>query len=150
MKAFAAMWRAGVKMLRRDRTLLVVSLGLPLISIFVFGWLFGSNGAQRLELGVVDQDHSALTSQLVGQLEQNGALIVSQGTQDAELQALRAGNRGAVLICRRGLGPRLPRGTPRRRSTTTGAIRWWRRRRAPPCRASSWGSTSRWLAARRP
>jgi ABC-2 type transport system permease protein len=110
MKAFVTTWRAGVKMLRRNRALLVVTLGLPLISILVFGWLFGSNGTQKLELGVVNQDHSVIASQLVTQLEQNNALVVSVGTQSDELQALHAGNRGSVLVLPPGFGAALQAG----------------------------------------
>jgi ABC-2 type transport system permease protein len=110
MKAFTAMLRSGFVMLRRDRTLLLVSLGLPLISIFVFGWLFGSNGARKLELGVVNQDSSPLTAQVVNQLKQNSALVVTEGTQVAELQALRSGNRGSVLVLPAGFGVALSQG----------------------------------------
>jgi ABC-2 type transport system permease protein len=110
MKAFIAMFGAGVRMLRRDRTLLIVSLGLPLISIFVFGWLFGSSSTQTLQLGVVDQDQSATTAQLVSQLKQTPSLAVTVGTQDAELQALRDGHRGSVLVLAPGFGTDLAAG----------------------------------------
>ncbi|MBF6591744.1 MAG: ABC transporter permease [Ktedonobacterales bacterium] len=110
MKAFTAMVRAGITMLRRDRTLLITSLGLPLISIFVFGWLFGSSGAQKLALGVVDEDHSTATAQLVTQLQRTGALNVSAGTREAELRALREGHRGSVLVLDAGFGAALAQG----------------------------------------
>ena len=42
MKAFRTLFVASVTMLRRNRVLLITSLGLALLSIFVFGWLFGS------------------------------------------------------------------------------------------------------------
>jgi len=98
MKAFGAMFWAGVTMLRRDRVLLITSLGLALISILVFGWLFTSNGATALNLGVVDQDHTAVTSQLITGLKKNSALKVYQGTQSEETQALSDGHRGAVIV----------------------------------------------------
>ncbi|HLY30713.1 MAG TPA: hypothetical protein VKQ36_06770, partial [Ktedonobacterales bacterium] len=60
MKAFLAMVGANVTMLRRNRVLLVTSLGLAVVSVLIFGWLFGSNGSSTLSLGVVDQDHSAI------------------------------------------------------------------------------------------
>lgn len=98
MKPFTAMLRAGVKILRRDRTLLITSLGIALISIFVFGWLFGGKGSEKLALGVVDQDGSPITAQLVAQLRQNDSLVVSTGTEAAELADIRNGNRNAVLV----------------------------------------------------
>ena len=98
MKAFGAMFWAGVTMLRRDRILLITSLGLALISILVFGWLFTSNGVSTLNLGVVDLDHTAVTSQLITGLKRNNALKVYVGTQNEETQALRDGHRGAVIV----------------------------------------------------
>ena len=64
MKAFRALFVASVTMLRRNRVLLITSLGLALLSIFVFGWLFGGGGTPKLELGVVDLDASTLSQQM--------------------------------------------------------------------------------------
>lgn len=110
MKAFWALLSAGVAMLRRDRVLLLTSLGLALISIFVFGWLFGDNGAAKLQLGVVNEDGSPVAAQVVSELQRSGSLHVFTGTQDAELRALRAGNRNAVLVLPPGFGAALAQG----------------------------------------
>jgi len=98
MKAFIALVRAGVVMLRRNRTLLITSLGLALISIFVFGWLFGGGGTPKLQLGVVNDDTSPLGAQVVTQLQHSDSLQVFTGTQTEEVQSLRDGNRNAVLV----------------------------------------------------
>src|SRR5579884_836475 len=96
--SFSALLFASITMLRRNRILLVTSLGLALISIFAFGWLFGSNGTPKLRLGVVDLDGSALATQLSSELRTSDSISLSTGTQDEELAALRAGNRDAVLV----------------------------------------------------
>src|SRR5215813_10851911 len=88
-------------MLVRNRGLLITSLGLALISIFVFGWLFGSGGTARLALGVVNDDASPAGRQVLAQLAASQSLVVTTGTQEAELQALRGGQRDAVIV----LGP---------------------------------------------
>ncbi|MGH2518034.1 MAG: ABC transporter permease, partial [Ktedonobacterales bacterium] len=98
MKAFFALLRAGVVMLRRDHVLLISSLGLALISIFVFGWLFGGSGTPKLQLGVVNDDASPLGARVLAQLQHSDSLKVYTGTQDEEVQALRDGNRNAVLV----------------------------------------------------
>lgn len=98
MKAFVALVRSGVVMLRRNRVLLISSLGLALISIFVFGWLFGGGGTPKLQLGVVNDDTSPLGAQVVTQLQHSDSLKVYTGTQDEEVLALRDGNRNAVLV----------------------------------------------------
>jgi ABC-2 type transport system permease protein len=110
MKAFVALLLAGITMLRRNRVLLISSLGLALISIFVFGWLFGGSGSAKLQMGVADQDGSPVAAQVVAALRSNNSLIVSTSTQDAELQALRDGARSAVLVLPPGFGADLAQG----------------------------------------
>ena len=110
MNAFRAMLVASVRMLMRNRVLLITSLGISLISILVFGALFGTSSTQRLTLGVVDADGSALSTQLVAQLKRNDSLIVDQGAQSAEVQALRDGQRDAVILLPAGFGAALAKG----------------------------------------
>jgi|SRR5579884_1235952 len=101
MKSYLTLVRASVRMLVRDRTLMLTSLGLALISILLFGWLFGSNGSARLALGVVNGDTSGAGAQVLASLEQNPSLDVSTGSEQEEVQALRDGHRDAVIV----LGP---------------------------------------------
>jgi ABC-2 type transport system permease protein len=110
MNAFLAMLAASVNMLRRNTALLVTSLGLALISIFVFGWLFGGNGSPRLALGVVDQDNSTFSAQMLAGLRQSGSLDVHTGSQSEELQSLRDGHRSAVLVIPADFGQQLTQG----------------------------------------
>ncbi|HKB49425.1 MAG TPA: hypothetical protein VKC57_17085, partial [Ktedonobacterales bacterium] len=69
MNAFVTLLWSSVKMLVRNRTLLITSLGLAVISMLVFGWLFGANGASRLALGVVNEDAAPTAQQFVAQLK---------------------------------------------------------------------------------
>ena len=98
MKPFTAMLRAGVKILRRDRTLLISSLGIAFDLDLRLRLAVWGQGNQKLALGVVDQDGSPITAQLVAQLRQNDSLDVSTGTEAAELADIRNGNRNAVLV----------------------------------------------------
>ena len=110
VKSFGAMLRASLTMLRRNRLLVITSLGLALISIFVFGWLFGSDGSAQLRLGLVDEDHTSVSVQLTSQLRANDSLRLHTGSQSAEVAALRAGNRDAVLVITPGFGAGLASG----------------------------------------
>lgn len=112
MKAFRALLAASVTMLRRNRVLLITSLGLALLSIFVFGWLFGSGGTPKLELGVVDLDASPLSQQMTEGLRKSDSLRVFSGDQPEELQALRDGHRNAVIVLASGFGQALTQGHP--------------------------------------
>jgi ABC-2 type transport system permease protein len=110
VKSFGALLRASLTMLRRNRLLVITSLGLALISIFVFGWLFGSNGSAQLRLGLVDEDHTPASAQLASQLRANDAIRVETGSQSGEVAALRTGNRDAVLVITAGFGAGLASG----------------------------------------
>lgn len=104
MKAFRAMLGAGVLMLARNRVLLISSLGLALISVLVFGYLFGGNGTPKLVLGIADQDNSPLSARVVAQFQQSASLDVRTGTATDEVAALRNGQRDAVIVIEPGFG----------------------------------------------
>ena len=112
MKAFRALFAASVTMLRRNRVLLITSLGLALLSIFIFGWLFGAGGTPKLELGVVDRDGSALSQQMAQGLRESDSLQVFTGDETEETQALRDGHRNAVIVLESGFGQALSQGQP--------------------------------------
>ncbi len=104
MATFFSLVRANFVMVLRQRAVIISSLGLSVISVLVFGFLFGDNGAARTQLGVVDQDRSSVSAQFVSQLEKNSSLHVSTGNQSEEEQALTDGNRDAVIIMAPGFG----------------------------------------------
>jgi ABC-2 type transport system permease protein len=110
MKSFLTLLWSSIKMLVRNRGLLISSLGLAVISMLIFGWLFGSNRSPTLSLGVVDEDTSTSASQIVSQLKQSKSLVISTGSQADEVQALREGNRDAVIVLPAGFGADLAAG----------------------------------------
>jgi ABC-2 type transport system permease protein len=110
MATFFSLARANVLMVLRQRAVIISSLGLSVISVLVFGFLFGDNGAARTQLGVVDQDHSAISAQVISQLQKSDSLTVYTGSQTEEEQALTNGNRNAVIILPAGFGSAVLRG----------------------------------------
>jgi ABC-2 type transport system permease protein len=98
MQSFTAMLIASVKMVMRSRITIVASLGLAIISIFIFGWLFGDNSAIKLSIGVVNNDNSPAGTQIIQSLQKNDALVVDVGSQQREIDELKNGNRNAVLV----------------------------------------------------
>ncbi len=110
MKSFLTLLRSSILMLVRNRGLLISSLGLAVISMLIFGWLFGSNATPTLSLGVVDEDTSTSAAQIVAQLQQSKSLAISTGSQSDEVQALRDGHRDAVIVLPAGFGARLAAG----------------------------------------
>lgn len=102
--------RTNFIMLTRQRGLIISSLGLAVISMLVFGFLFGSNSAIKTRLGVVNQDASSVSAQIVSQLEKSDALQVYTGSSNEEQQALKDGQRDAVIILPAGFDQQLAQG----------------------------------------
>ncbi|HEU0000960.1 MAG TPA: ABC transporter permease [Ktedonobacteraceae bacterium] len=105
--------RTNFIMLTRQRELILTSLGLAIVSMLVFGFLFSSNSASKTRLGVVDQDHTPVSAQLVSQLQKSDALQVFSGSSDEEQQALRDGQRDAVVVMPAGFSQQLVQGGAR-------------------------------------
>ncbi|MGO8947296.1 MAG: ABC transporter permease [Ktedonobacterales bacterium] len=110
MNAFTHMLVASVTILRRNTVLILSSLGLGLISILAFGWLFGSGGGLTLALGVANEGTSPAAAQVVQELKRQQGLVVSTGTEQAQLTSLRNGQRDVVLVLPANFGRELQAG----------------------------------------
>lgn len=110
MKKILTLLYTNFIMLTRQRGLIISSLGLAIISMLVFGLLFGGSGSPKTLLGVVDQDHSAISAQIVHQLQKSDALQVYTGSSDEEQRALKDGHRNAVIIIPPGFGQQMVQG----------------------------------------
>ena len=104
MRAIFTIIATNFTILLRQRAFILSSLGLAVISVLVFGWLFSGNGSVRTVLGVVDEDKSATSTQIVAQLQKSDALQIYTGTSVEEQQALRDGQRNAIIIFAPGFG----------------------------------------------
>ena len=110
MTKIITLLRTNFTMLVRQRALIISSLGLAIISMLVFGFLFGGDGSTKTVIGVVDQDHSSISAQVVSQLQKSDALKIYTGTYDEEQQALANGQRDAVIVIPPGFGTKLVQG----------------------------------------
>ncbi len=107
MNRIVTLLRINFTMLTRQRGLIISSLGLAIISMLVFGFLFGGNGSTKTVIGVVNQDSPPVSAQFVSQLEKSNALKIYTGNSDEEQQALQNGQRDAVIIIPPGFGDKL-------------------------------------------
>ncbi|HEY7359136.1 MAG TPA: ABC transporter permease [Ktedonobacterales bacterium] len=110
MATFFSLVRANFLMVLRQRSLIISSLGLAVISVLVFGFLFADNGAAKTQLGIIDEDHTSVSAQLISQLQHNDSFTVYTGSADAEQRALKDGNRDAVLMIPAGFSEQLTQG----------------------------------------
>jgi len=87
---------ASMKMFLRNRQALFFSLFMPLMILFIFGSM-DSGGPDRISLGVVTHSPNPQTAKFLKQIHAFKVFSVDDGALDAELAALGAGNRTAVL-----------------------------------------------------
>ncbi len=85
-------------MLRRNVALVLSSLGLGIVSILAFGLLFGNGGNVTPQLGVVDEDQTPLTTQMIQSLAHSTTVHISIGSRATEIDALRGAHLNAVII----------------------------------------------------
>ena len=97
MRLWWALFVASVKMFVRNRTALFFSLVLPLVIMLIFGVL-NFEGSTTISLGVVDEAETDASAAFLDGLRAYDYLEISEGSREAELAALEAGDRGFVLV----------------------------------------------------
>ncbi|MDP2949832.1 MAG: ABC transporter permease [Chloroflexota bacterium] len=105
MRAFSEMLRTQMIILFRNTNFWVISLGLPVIAILAFGFLFRNPSEMRVS--VVDEDQTAASQQLVEAVKAYPSMVVSQGERESELSTLEEGERWAVLVIPAGFAGQL-------------------------------------------
>lgn len=88
MTGFLAILKNVVNTTRRERTALIFTLLLPIFLMGLFGSIFSGSGP-KLTVGIVDQDRSALSAQLIRVLRSEPGLDVEIGSRTHELDRLR-------------------------------------------------------------
>ena len=107
--------RAGWLQLRRDRGALVLSFAVPIVFFTIFATIFagrGRNTTPKVDLAIVDQDHSDRSRRLIAALKSEGGLDVIERSNAkaapfdaASAEAfVRAGDAPVALVIPRGFG----------------------------------------------
>jgi ABC-2 type transport system permease protein len=107
---FGVLWAlfiASVKMFVRNRAAVFFSLFLPLIIMLIFGVL-NFEGTTEMDVGIADQAGNEASATLREQLEAYEYLILHDGEEAAELDALEAGERDFAIVIPEGWAPPAP------------------------------------------
>jgi ABC-2 type transport system permease protein len=104
MKKLLMMTGYQFRILLRNRGLLVGSLGLAVVSMLIFGFLFSNNTTSALAIGVADQDHSAASAQILTAMQHDQAMTVTIGTQSTLVNDMKNGHYSAVVVLPSGFG----------------------------------------------
>src|SRR5690349_18616167 len=97
MRTIPTLTKSAIKMFVRNRQALFFTLIMPFIFIGIFG-LIGFDKAPTIDLGVVTSDPSASTKQFVESLSKIEVLKIHKGSESAERDALKKGERALVMI----------------------------------------------------
>lgn len=110
MKPFVKLLLANLREFVRERPALFWTFAFPILFILLFGAIFGEEESTRFSVGIVVEDTSAVAQGFAESLEQVPAFEVQKGTRQAELQALKDGERRAVVVIGEGFGESVAQG----------------------------------------
>jgi len=103
MKAFIPLYMANVREFVRDRSALFWTAAFPVMFILIFGVIFSGGDSINFDIGVVNEDGAA-SERLVESLQAIEVFDVTTASREEELQALRDGDRSAVIVIPEGTG----------------------------------------------
>jgi len=98
MRAFYRLFIANMKGFVRDRMALFWMLAFPLIFIFLFGAIFSGGENTTFQIGLVVEDSSPVGVAVAKAFEQVPVFEIHRGNLEEELNALKEGNRRAVVV----------------------------------------------------
>lgn len=103
MRAFWKLFMANLKGFIRDRMALFWMLAFPVFIILLFGAVFGGEGGTSFDIGLVVEDSGPAAMGIAKAFEQVPVFNVHRGKLSEELEALKKGDRRAVVVLPEGL-----------------------------------------------
>ncbi len=97
MKPFNKLLIASFKQFFRDRTALFFTFAFPLLFMIIFGIVFSGDNDISYDVGLVNQDNSAIGTTLSESLQKVPIFKISEGTLDKLLAELKKGDLRAVI-----------------------------------------------------
>jgi ABC-2 type transport system permease protein len=110
LKVLRKLLVSDIKQFFRERSALFWTFAFPIFFILIFGAVFSGGDNVTFNVGLAVEDNSPAAQQLSVMLQQVSVLKVYEGNQSAELQALKSGDRRAVIIVPSGFGQAILQG----------------------------------------
>lgn len=111
MRSFIYLYIATVREFVRDITALFWTTAFPVMFIVIFGIIFSGDGDITFDIGIVNEDGTSSDALVTG-FQQIEAFTITEGDRDSELEALRDGDRSAVIVIPAGTGAALAEAGP--------------------------------------
>lgn len=98
MKAYLHLVLANIREFSRDIMTLFWFFAFPIIFILLFGAIFSGGSEMQLPVGLVLEDKGAVANGVAEAMKSVTIFTVTEGERSAEIEALHAGQRRAVII----------------------------------------------------
>jgi ABC-2 type transport system permease protein len=106
--AIRALIRNDLRLYRSDRRAVIVGILMPILIAAFFGYLFRQNDSDqdsgKVPIAVVDEDGSAVTRAIIGQISGDSLLQVTPLARDAAREQVRKGTQQAAAVFPKGFG----------------------------------------------
>jgi ABC-2 type transport system permease protein len=112
MKALYILLISDLKQFFRDRTALFFTFAFPVFFMFIFGWVFSGGDDVSYNIGLVNEDNSAIGQGISQSLQQLSIFKVSEGELAGKLEELRQGDLRAVVVIPAGIEASISSGQP--------------------------------------
>jgi ABC-2 type transport system permease protein len=111
MRAFKYLLLANARQFVREKAALFWTFLFPIFFILIFGAVFsGSMEKISFNVGLVIEDNSTVAQNMSDAFGQVTAFKITVGQRDAEMKALKDGDRRAVLVVEQGFGETIASG----------------------------------------
>jgi len=110
VRVFLRLIAAHYKQFIREKAALFWTFAFPVFFILIFGAVFSGSEDITFSVGLAVEDNSSVAQQLNESLQQVDAFELTMGDSDSELQALRDGDRSAVIVVAAGFGEAIAQG----------------------------------------
>jgi ABC-2 type transport system permease protein len=110
LKVLLKLLIANFKQFVREKAALFWTFAFPLVFILIFGGVFNGGDNITFSVGLVVKDQSTAATALTEMLRQVPVFQLNEGDEEAELQALKDGDRRAVIIVPSDFGSAIAQG----------------------------------------
>jgi len=110
VRVFSKLMAAHFKQFVREKAAIFWTFAFPIFFILIFGAVFGGMDETIFPVGLVVEDDSAVAGQLNATFQNVSAFELHVGQRDDELEALKNGDRRAVIVVNEGFGDSVAQG----------------------------------------
>ncbi|MFQ5708450.1 MAG: ABC transporter permease [bacterium] len=110
MKMLWGQLKLEMKLFMRDRQAVFWTFFFPVFLMVMLGFIFGKPGSIKFGVGLIDEDQSPQSRELVASLKEIPVLKIEQGTKQDILAKIKANKKSLAIVIHRGYAESLSNG----------------------------------------